>query len=855
MNASVEHTICARDPLSLAIPEELLARSQWIAWWSVVGEGCRIQLPNGRLSGVIKAQAKPHKLPINPRTGGLAASTRPKTWSSAENASAAVKRWSLTGVGFVFTDSDPYTGIDIDNCRDPVSGEIADWAWNIIRTLNSYTEISPSGTGVHTIVRGKLPVGKGNQVAHGDGKVEMFSRARYFTFTGIHVDGNPIEICDRQTELIALHNQLFADRNTPKAEKHSTPSSPLLTSDDELITKARQAHNGSKFERLWNGQWEGDYPSQSEADLALCCVLAFWTRKDRARMDGLFRRSSLMRKKWLRKDYREETLLRAIECADQTWSGEAMRRNGFSNIVNSNVQTLRMSQPTSNEPWEPPIPIRRFHLPSFPTEALPDWLRVFVEAEARATQTPADLAGMLALSVIAAACAKKVEVRLKEGHVEPLNLFTVTALPSGSRKTAVFTAMMRPLTEYERSESLRLSGDIVRTQTARNIKEAKLKRLQEQAVNAAGKDQNKLTEEAATLAAELTGMRLTVATRLIADDCTPERLVMLLRDQGGRIAVMSPEGDVFDLLAGRYSTNGLANFGVFLRGHAGDTLRVDRVGRPSEFVEAPALTVGLAVQPEVVRGLAQKPGFRGRGLLARFLYALPMSLLGRRDTNAQPVPDDVSSDYRSNVLALLNIPFEKDRDGELNARLLSFEAWVEPMLSEFGELGGISDWAGKLVGTVGRIAANLHMAALAGSASPWDIPIAIETIENAISFGKYLIPHAKAAFAEMGADAVVLHAKAILRWLDHKRVSSFTKREVHQAMKTKLKKAEELDNPLDLLSVHGFIRLRPDNSSVGPGRPPSPTYDVNPLWDRDRQGVTAGAANLNFEDSEYFEKA
>ncbi len=240
-----------------------------------------------------------------------------------------VQRWSLTGIGFVFTDSDPYTGIDIDNCRNPETGQIAEWAWEIIRGLNSYTEVSPSETGVHIIIRGKLPAGKGNQASHHGGKVEMFSRARYFTFTGVHVDGTPTEIFDRQTELLALHTQLFASRNTPSAEKYSVPSSPLLASDDELITKACQAQNGSKFDRLWNGQWEGDYPSQSEADLALCCLLAFWTRKDRARIDGLFRRSGMMRKKWLREDYREDTMAKAIAMTGDTWDpGQLARPNG-----------------------------------------------------------------------------------------------------------------------------------------------------------------------------------------------------------------------------------------------------------------------------------------------------------------------------------------------------------------------------------------------------------------------------------------------------------------------------------------------------------------------------------------------
>jgi len=317
------------EPIRAQIPVELLSRPQWIAWWSVIGEGRRVQLPNGRQTSVLKAQAKPHKLPIDARTGALAASTRPATWSSVEDARAALKKWSLTGIGFVFSDSDGYAGVDLDNCRDPGTGEIATWAWEIIRVLNSYTEVSPSGTGVHTIVRGKVPAGKGNQAVYADGKVEMFSRARYFTFTGIHVDGTPFEIVDRQAELLALHNKLFASRNMPKAERYSSPSSPLLASDNELITKARQAQNGSKFGRLWDGHWESDYPSQSEADLALCCLLAFWTRKDRARIDGLFRRSGMMRKKWLREDYREDTMAKAIALTRDSWDpGQATKLNG-----------------------------------------------------------------------------------------------------------------------------------------------------------------------------------------------------------------------------------------------------------------------------------------------------------------------------------------------------------------------------------------------------------------------------------------------------------------------------------------------------------------------------------------------
>jgi replicative DNA helicase len=349
---------------------------------------------------------------------------------------------------------------------------------------------------------------------------------------------------------------------------------------------------------------------------------------------------------------------------------------------------------------------------------------------------------------------------------------------------------------------------------------------------------------------------------LIADDCTPEKLATLLRDQGGRIAVMSPEGDVFDLLAGRYSANGAGNFGVYLKGHAGDTLRIDRVGRSADFVKAPALTVGLAVQPEVIRGLAEKPGFRERGLLGRFLYSLPVSLLGHRNTNPAPVPGEVRSAYHTNVIGLLNLPLRKDESGDADPHVLNldpdaqtslgrFDAWVEPQLSEFGGLGGVTDWAGKLVGAVGRIAGILHMADLAGVFAPWEIPIPPETIDRAIYIGRYLLPHATAAFAEMGTDAVVEQAKSILRWMQHGRLDSFTRRDLHQALRGKFKRAAELDRPVALLIAQGFIRPRSEAPHAGAGRP-SLAYDVNPLWTS--QNSHPPVAGIYFEDFEYFEK-
>ena len=491
--------------------------------------------------------------------------------------------------------------------------------------------------------------------------------------------------------------------------------------------------------------------------------------------------------------------------------------------------------------WEPPVPFHEFCLPVFPTAALPGWLQAFVEAEATATQTPRDLAGLLALAVCAAACATKVKVCVIDGYVEPVNLFTVVALPPGNRKSAVFAALVAPVEAYEEAEAQRMAPEIAEAQTRHKIMEARLQKAQTDAAKAKPADRDVCEQEAMQLARDLAAIQVPVAPRLIADDASPERLATLLHDHQGRMAVMSPEGDVFDLMAGRYSGNGMPNFGVFLKGHAGDALRVDRVGRPPEYVKSPALTLGLAVQPDVLRGLTAKPAFRGRGLLARFLYALPSSLLGTRDTQPPPVPPQVRQIYQQSVRALLDLPTGTDDQGKPAAHVLrlatpaqaelhAFQRWVEPQLAEFGDLGSMTDWGGKLVGTVVRIAGLLHMAGHAGRPAPWDTPIGEETVQRAIQIGQYLIPHARAAFAEMGADPEVEDARYVLHWIEQRGCSTFKKTEVFEGTRGRFKKVAAMEPALALLSTHGYIRPQPMEERAGPGRKPSLTYEVNPRW-------------------------
>jgi hypothetical protein len=494
------------------------------------------------------------------------------------------------------------------------------------------------------------------------------------------------------------------------------------------------------------------------------------------------------------------------------------------------------------EEWESPVPFDEYDLPEFPTDALPAWLHSFVVGLARETQTPVDVAAVLSLAACAGAVAGNVEIEARRGWREPLNLFVVAALPPGNRKSAVFASVVKPLERAEASLVAENRADIAEAESEYRMLVARVDHLEKAAAKAKDpEDRQAKQREAVEAAHDLAEMSIPKVPRLLADDTTPETLATLLHDQRGRIAVFSPEGDIFDIMGGRYS-NGVPNLGVFLKGHAGDQLRVDRRGR-SEFINRPSLTIGLTVQPDVLRGLVSKSAFKGRGLLGRFLYSLPHSTLGSRKVRANPLDEEARAEYERNVRAMAGISADFDGDGDRTARLVrltpeaddylaAFEEEIEPHIAEAGELGSLSDWAGKLAGAALRITGLLHLADHAGRFQNWPEKVPSATIKRAIEVARYLIPHAQAAYAEMGADPEIEAAKHLLKWA-RKWVEStgdplFTKQNAWQGTKGKFKKVADLDKALALLTERGFIRPRVEDRKKGPGRKPGGIYEINP---------------------------
>jgi putative DNA primase/helicase len=274
----------------IRIPQEMTEYKQWVLW--------RRMEVNGRVV----------KMPISPWSGKAAACDKPQTWTMFRHVCVALKRFRADGIGFVFTESDPFCGIDLDKCRDG-TGRISDGSLKLIRQFDSYAEISPSGDGVHIIVKAAL--GSSGRRTAG---LEVYASGRYFTITGKHLAGTPDRIEERQRELDILLKERFPSEPQP-AIPIERPCHDL--SDTALIEKALTAKSGPLFRRLWSGDasdYDGDH---SRADAALCRMLAFWTGGDRERVDRLFRISGLMRPKWDRRTGHETYGARTIRLSSQ----------------------------------------------------------------------------------------------------------------------------------------------------------------------------------------------------------------------------------------------------------------------------------------------------------------------------------------------------------------------------------------------------------------------------------------------------------------------------------------------------------------------------------------------------------
>jgi hypothetical protein len=291
-------------PKSKDIPNELKSCRQWVCWMQEERDG------------------KLTKVPYNPHTHEMADTTDPNTWVSFPDAAKGYHANGYHGIGYVFSKDDSFCGFDFDDCLLEY-GSLNPDVQAMAAKLNSYTEYSVGAEGIHVIVKGDLP-----KTGRKKGKIECYDHARYFAFTGAVVSGFPTTIEPRQDEVSSIHKQIFGSQK--KTSKPKKQTSKLVERVEPILEKAFKSKNGDTIKRLYDGDY-GNYPSQSEADMALCCHLAFFSNNNPEVVDAAFRESGLMRDKWDSKrgdsTYGAQTIDKAIESTEERAAIQAESRS------------------------------------------------------------------------------------------------------------------------------------------------------------------------------------------------------------------------------------------------------------------------------------------------------------------------------------------------------------------------------------------------------------------------------------------------------------------------------------------------------------------------------------------------
>lgn len=423
-------------------------------------------------------------------------------------------------------------------------------------------------------------------------------------------------------------------------------------------------------------------------------------------------------------------------------------------------------------------------LPPFPVNALSPELHDMVLAVAAHTQTAPDMAASFGLGILAACLQGKYIVEAPSGYTEPVCLYVAVVARPGERKSSVLRLMATPIYDYEAQHNHDCTG------------------------KSPSCDKSSQTQY----------------PRLTADDCTPEALARLLAANHGMLAVISAEGGIFDTLAGRYS--GKPNIDVWLKGHCGDPIRVDRIGREPEYIPQPTLTSVLAVQPSVLAEIMDNATMTGRGLVARFLFSLPPSSIGRRTFLSPSIPADVQEKYTASISRMLSIAHSAPCTLHLSDAAIALVSthFLEHEHYITGPGQYMADWAGKYIGSVLRIAGLLHAAEFSN-----DCYISSNTMQRAIEIGQYFRAHAAYAYTTMGNDSEASKALYVWAKLIQSGTTEVKRSDLFQLCRGRFfKRAVDLSSSLELLETHGYIRTYSPPYN-GYGRPPDIRIVPNPL--------------------------
>lgn len=425
-----------------------------------------------------------------------------------------------------------------------------------------------------------------------------------------------------------------------------------------------------------------------------------------------------------------------------------------------------------------PLPLREGDLPPFPTDTLPGPYAAMVGATAAALQVDTAMVGPMVLGALSAACGGCVEAEVNPDWTEIAVLHQLISAGPSERKSTTMGRVTAPLYAAQKGMMEAAAGARAEALARQRIAVQRAQNAEREAskITQSGKpvDHGDLVDPikyAVDLAAKAAAIDVPALPRLLGDDMTPEALVERMATNRGRLAVMSAEGGVLATMAGRYS-NGVPNLDGWLKGYFGEDITVDRKGHDPMIVEHPALTVCLAVQPDLMADVRANRVFEGRGLLSRLAIVQPRSMLGRRDPKrAVPTPEHVTVAYAAALTDLARRLHERD-GGPVAVKfnpaagdaIEDIGADIEQRTINGNLSGDLASWGGKHAGRIVRIALLLHMAEHGAAGA--DLPVSADTVAAARRIGEFFAAHSRAAYGVADTDGVKMaHLVAMMNYL------------------------------------------------------------------------------------------
>lgn len=664
---------------------------------------------------------KQTKVPYSPTTGTRVRSDDPETWGTLAEAREAVRQQAYDGIGFVFTASDPFCGVDLDGCLDRETGEVESWALEIVEELASYTEISPSGTGLHIIVKARLPEG-GNR----KGRIEMYDRGRFFTVTGRRLAGTSHLIEERQQQINDLHGRFFP-AHEPNTSEEALPAAHNR-SDEEILQRAMSAANGERFAKLWFGDRSG-YPSDSEADLALCSMFAFWTGPDEDRIASLVARSGLAREKWNREDYRRRTIARALagaEFYEPSNNETGPSRNGYSR--DAAIPTRLATSLAGPEAV------------AFPVDAMPASCRPLIQEAEAALGCAPELIALPMLATLSSAIGTTRIIEVKGGWREWASLFVAVVASPGAMKTPAAKVAKKPA--FERQRGLGREYAEEKEEWKREVREWEVEKRNSQKAGEPAPEQPDPPS----------------MDRCVASDTTVEALVSILEENPRGLLVHRDELAGWVRSMDQYKGGKGSDRQHWLNLWSTDEVVVDRKSRMGEpvILSRPFVSLFGGIQPAM---LGELGAGAEDGLMDRFLFAYPKQR-HIRFTEAE-ISSEAEAKYDSLYSKLSELLLATDEHGDPNPKPLRlstearqlFARTVDALGAEILQPGfptrleGV--WA-KLRGYLARLSLVLAVCRHVESGVREE-RVEAEDVEKAAKLLDYFKAHARRVYSELSA--------------------------------------------------------------------------------------------------------